>query len=110
MNGSCTAGTAPRHPSQLYEAALEGLVLFAVINILTLRFDSLRRPGLNIGVFLVCYGLFRLLLEFVREPDQQMPDFLRGYVTMGMLLCIPMIIAGAWLIRRALQTPRLATA
>jgi phosphatidylglycerol:prolipoprotein diacylglycerol transferase len=109
-NGSCAAGMAPRHPSQLYEAALEGLALFAIINILTLRFDSLRRPGLNIGVFLVCYGAFRFLLEFVREPDLHMPDFLRGYVTMGMLLSIPMIVAGAWLIRRALQSPKLAVA
>ncbi len=100
----------PRHPSQLYEAALEGLVLFAIINVLTLRFDSLRRPGLNVGVFLVSYGVFRFILEFVREPDTHMPDFLRDYITMGMLLSIPMIVIGAWLIRRALQTPRLAPA
>jgi phosphatidylglycerol:prolipoprotein diacylglycerol transferase len=99
-----------RHPSQLYEAALEGLALFAIINVLTLRFDSLRRPGLNVGVFLVCYGFFRFLLEFVREPDAHMPNFLRGYITMGMLLSIPMIIAGAWLIRRALGHARPATA
>lgn len=103
-------GEVPRHPSQLYEAALEGLALFAIINVLTLRFDSLRRPGLNVGVFLVCYGFFRFLLEFVREPDEHMPDFLKGYITMGMLLCIPMIIIGAWLIRRAMQTPKLAPA
>ncbi len=76
----------PRHPSQLYEAALEGIALFAIINIATLRFDSLRRPGMNVGLFLVCYGLFRALLEFVREPDAHMPEALRGYVTMGMLL------------------------
>jgi len=107
---NCPAGMVARHPSQLYEAALEGLLLFVVINVLTLRYDSLRRPGLNAGVFLVAYGLFRFLLEFVREPDQQMPGFLRGNITMGMLLSIPMIIAGAWLIRRALQTPKLAAA
>jgi phosphatidylglycerol---prolipoprotein diacylglyceryl transferase len=99
-----------RHPSQLYEAALEGLALFAIINIATLRFDSLRRPGLNVGLFLVCYGLFRALLETVREPDAHMPEALRGYVTMGMLLSIPMILLGAWLIRRAFQQPRLAAA
>ena len=103
-------GEVARHPSQLYEAALEGLALFAIINVLTLRFDSLRRPGLNVGVFLVCYGFFRFLLEFVREPDLHMPDYLRGYITMGMLLSIPMIIIGAWLIRRAMQTPKLAPA
>lgn len=99
----------PRHPSQLYEAALEGVALFVIINVLTLRFDSLRRPGLNVGAFLVCYGLFRFLLEFVREPDAHMPEALRGYVTMGMLLSAPMILIGAWLIRRALTGAKLAT-
>jgi len=106
----CPAGLDARHPSQLYEAALEGLALFAIINIATLRFESLRRPGLNTGLFLVFYGLFRALLETVREPDQHMPEALRGYVTMGMLLSIPMIILGAWLIRRAFQQPKLAAA
>ena len=100
----------PRHPSQLYEAALEGVALFAIINFATLRFDSLRRPGLNVGLFLVFYGLFRLLLEFVREPDSHMPEALRGYLTMGMLLSVPMILIGAWLIRRALHAPKLAAA
>jgi phosphatidylglycerol:prolipoprotein diacylglycerol transferase len=100
----------PRHPSQLYEAALEGVALFAIVNIATLRFESLRRPGLNVGLFLTCYGLFRLALEFVREPDQHMPEALRGYVTMGMLLSLPMILAGLWLIRRAYATAKTATA
>ncbi|MEZ6023809.1 MAG: prolipoprotein diacylglyceryl transferase [Hyphomonadaceae bacterium] len=90
-----------RHPSQLYEATLEGLVLFAIVNIATLKFDSLRRPGLNAGLFLVFYGLFRALLETVREPDAHMPEALRGVITMGMLLSIPMILAGAYLIHRA---------
>ncbi|HVY85491.1 MAG TPA: prolipoprotein diacylglyceryl transferase [Caulobacterales bacterium] len=108
--GMCPAGMEPRHPSQLYEATLEGLLLFTIINTLTLRFDSLRRPGLNTGVFLVCYGLFRASLEFVREPDAQMPDFLRGYVTMGMLLSTPMILLGLWLIRRAFAQPKPAPA
>lgn len=108
--GYCPAGMEPRHPSQLYEAALEGVVLFAVINFITLRYDSLRRPGLNVGVFLVCYGLFRAILETVREPDAHMPEALRGVVTMGMLLSIPMILAGAWLINRALKQPKLAAA
>jgi phosphatidylglycerol:prolipoprotein diacylglycerol transferase len=104
----CAAGHDPRHPSQLYEATLEGLVLFSIINIATLRFESLRRPGFNVGLFLVCYGIIRLSLEFVREPDAQMPEALKRYVTMGMLLSIPMIIAGAWLIRRAFTAPKLA--
>jgi phosphatidylglycerol---prolipoprotein diacylglyceryl transferase len=104
------AGLVPRHPSQLYEALLEGVLLFIIINVATLRFDSLRRPGLNTGIFLVCYGLFRALLETVREPDSHMPDALQGVVTMGMLLSIPMILIGAWLIRRAYQLPKLAAA
>jgi phosphatidylglycerol:prolipoprotein diacylglycerol transferase len=108
--GYCPAGVEPRHASQLYEAALEGLALFAIINIATLKFDSLRRPGMNVGIFLVCYGLFRALLETVREPDAHMPEALRGVVTMGMLLSIPMILAGAWLINRALKQPKLAAA
>jgi phosphatidylglycerol:prolipoprotein diacylglycerol transferase len=109
-NGSCPAGIAARHPSQLYEATLEGLVLFAILTTATLKFDSLRRPGLNAGLFLVFYGLSRAVLETVREPDLQMPDFLRGTITMGMLLSIPMILAGAWLINRALKQPKLAVA
>ncbi|WP_339333807.1 prolipoprotein diacylglyceryl transferase [uncultured Maricaulis sp.] len=92
-----------RHPSQLYEAALEGLLLFTIINVATWKFRSLERPGLNAGFFLLFYGLFRTSLEQVREPDLYMPEALRGYITMGMLLSIPMIIAGAWLIHRALK-------
>jgi len=108
--GICAAGLQPRHASQLYEAVLEGIVLFAIIAVATLRFDSLRRPGMNTGLFLVFYGIFRAILETVREPDQHMPEALRGIVTMGMLLSIPMIIAGAWLINRALKQPKLAAA
>ncbi|HRE42794.1 MAG TPA: prolipoprotein diacylglyceryl transferase [Terricaulis sp.] len=100
----------PRHPSQLYEAALEGIALFVIINLATLKFDSLRRPGLNVGLFLVFYGLFRALMETVREPDAHMPEALRGVVTMGMLLSIPMILIGAWLIQRAFKQPKLAAA
>lgn len=94
-----------RHPSQLYEAALEGLALFAIINIATWKFKSLARPGLNTGLFLLSYGIFRAALETVREPDSHMPDALQGYVTMGLLLSIPMIIGGIWLIHRALKAP-----
>ena len=108
--GYCPAGLEPRHASQLYEAFLEGVVLFVVINVATLKYDSLRRPGMNTGIFLVLYGLFRALLEIVREPDAHMPAALQGIVTMGMLLSIPMIFIGAWLIRRAYQQPKLAAA
>ncbi len=110
FNGVCPAGVEPRYPSQLFEAALEGLALFIIINVLTLKYDSLRRPGLNTGVFLVCYGIFRASLEFIREPDFHMPEALRGFITMGMLLSIPMIILGVWLIRRAMAQPKLAAA
>lgn len=101
-----TGGPTPRHPSQIYEAILEGVVLFAILFVATHRFDSLRKPGLNTGLFLIGYGVFRALVELVREPDMQMPDALRGYVTMGMLLSLPMIAIGAWLIWRAQKTPQ----
>ena len=92
----------------MYEAFLEGIVLFAVLWVLTHRFDSLRKPGLNAGVFLVGYGIIRASLELVREPDAQMPDALRGFITMGLLLSLPMIAAGAWLIWRTRAAPKAA--
>jgi phosphatidylglycerol---prolipoprotein diacylglyceryl transferase len=85
-------GPLPRHPSQLYEAGLEGLALFAVLAIL-IRAGALRRPGLIIGAFAIGYGITRLIAEFFREPDPQL-GFLWGGLTMGMLLSIPMIAAG----------------
>ncbi|MDX2237901.1 MAG: prolipoprotein diacylglyceryl transferase [Hyphomonadaceae bacterium] len=97
------AGPLPRHPSQLYEAFLEGLVLFIVLRVATHRFNALQKPGLTTGLFLVGYGLSRALVEVVREPDSHMPEALQGYVTMGMLLSLPMIAAGVWLTRRALK-------
>lgn len=93
--------TTPRHPSQLYEAFLEGLVLFALLRFATHNKLTLQRPGLTTGLFLAGYGTFRLLVEFVREPDQHMPEALRGYITMGMLLCVPMIALGLWFVQRA---------
>ncbi len=97
-----------RHPSQLYEAFLEGAVLFAILAFLVYRFKALARPGLATGVFLAGYGVFRGLVELVREPDLHMPEALQGYVTMGMLLCIPMIVLGAYLINRALKADPVA--
>lgn len=90
-----------RHPSQLYEAFLEGAVLLAILTVLVWRFRALAKPGLVTGAFLIGYGVFRAGVELVREPDRQMPEALQGYVTMGMLLCIPMILAGAYLVWRA---------
>jgi len=94
-----------RHPSQLYEAFLEGAVLLTILTVLVWRFRALARPGLITGAFLIGYGVFRGSVELVREPDRQMPEALQGYVTMGMLLCIPMILAGAWLVWRARSQP-----
>ncbi|MBI5132217.1 MAG: prolipoprotein diacylglyceryl transferase [Rhodopseudomonas palustris] len=86
------AGPLPRHPSQLYEAGLEGLALFLILALM-IRFGALKRPGLIIGAFLTFYGLARITGEFFREPDPQL-GFLWGGMTMGMLLSIPMVIAG----------------
>lgn len=95
------AYTTPRHPSQLYEAFLEGLVLFALLRFATHNKFTLQRPGLTTGLFLAGYGTFRFMVEFVREPDQHMPEALRHYITMGMLLCLPMIALGLWFVQRA---------
>ncbi|HEX8827097.1 MAG TPA: prolipoprotein diacylglyceryl transferase [Xanthobacteraceae bacterium] len=85
-------GPIPRHPSQLYEATLEGVVLFILLALLV-RFGALKRPGVVTGVFAIGYGLARITCEFFREPDVQL-GFLWGGLTMGMLLCIPLILAG----------------
>jgi phosphatidylglycerol:prolipoprotein diacylglycerol transferase len=87
------AGPAPRHPSQLYEAALEGLLLFAVLLAATRR-GGLARPGLIGGLFVAGYGLTRILGEFFREPDAHI-GYLPGGLTLGMVLSAPMIVAGA---------------
>jgi phosphatidylglycerol:prolipoprotein diacylglycerol transferase len=82
----------PRHPSQLYEAVLEGVLLFVVLA-LFVRGGALKRPGLTTGVFLVGYGVARIFCEFFRELDPQPPQLL-PWLTMGMLLSVPMIVAG----------------
>jgi phosphatidylglycerol:prolipoprotein diacylglycerol transferase len=85
-------GPLPRHPSQLYEAALEGLVLFGVLTILVRR-GMLKRPGFLIGAFAVGYALARSFCELFREPDVQI-GFLWGGLTMGVLLSVPLALAG----------------
>ena len=97
------AGPEPRHPSQLYEALLEGVVLFVVLA-LFVRFGALKRPGLILGAFALFYGLARSFSEFFREPDAQL-GFLWGGLTMGMLLSLPMILGGALIIWLVLRTP-----
>jgi phosphatidylglycerol---prolipoprotein diacylglyceryl transferase len=96
-------GPSPRHPSQLYEAALEGLVLFLVLYI-AVRLGALRRPGLTNGIFATGYGAARIICEFFREPDAQL-GFLFGGATMGMLLSLPLIAAGLALIVHAARKP-----
>lgn len=111
QNCAGVAGICARHPSQLYEAALEGLLLGALLLWLVWRRGGFRRPGLISGVFFTGYGLGRFMVEFVRQPDAQfisggnplgLAIHVEGYgLTMGQILSLPMILLGLWLIRRA---------
>lgn len=89
------------HPSQLYEAALEGALLFAIIAVAIWRFGALKRPGLVSGIFLIGYALARTFVENFREPDSFTQGVMPEWFTMGMLLSLPMVIGGAWLVWRA---------
>ena len=100
-----TGGPLPRHPSQLYEAGLEGIALFVILALL-IRSGALKRPGLILGSFILIYALARIAGEFFREPDPQL-GFLWGGLTMGMLLSVPMIVAGGILIANAMKRPPL---
>jgi phosphatidylglycerol:prolipoprotein diacylglycerol transferase len=88
-----SGGPVPRHPSQLYEAALEGLLLFALLAVLVWGWGALKRPGFVIGAFACGYATARTTAEFFREPDAQLGFLWRG-LTMGMLLSIPLFLAG----------------
>lgn len=88
------AGPDPRHPSQIYEAVTEGLLLFLIIRLLITQYRALDRPGLVSGVFLIGYGVARIFCEVFRDSDQFVIREI-GF-TMGMLLCLPMIAAGMW--------------
>jgi len=109
MYGFCPAGDLPRHPSQLYEAGLEGLLLFGLLSLGIWRFRLLAKPGYITGLFLVGYGVSRALLETVRQPDFGL-DALPFGLTMGMILSTPMMLVGAWLVWRAWKTPPAAEA
>ena len=87
------AGDFPRHPSQLYEAVLEGVVIFCVLFALSRKLPP-RPRGTFFGIFLIMYGAFRFLVEFVREPDVQLGYLWGGWLTMGQLLSVPLIIVG----------------
>ena len=97
------AGPEPRHPSQLYEAGLEGLVLFAILNLMFWKSKTARyQPGLLCGTFLTGYGAFRFFVEFFRQPDSQFNGtFFATTIHMGQLLDLPMLIGGIYLIATA---------
>jgi phosphatidylglycerol:prolipoprotein diacylglycerol transferase len=103
-DGSCVAGHVTRHPSQLYEAGLEGIVLFLMLRWATHSGGWLQRRGAVTGLFFVGYGVFRILLENVRNPDEGLQNLPFG-LTVGILLSVPMVLGGAWLIWRGLKEP-----
>ncbi|WP_051645201.1 prolipoprotein diacylglyceryl transferase [Labrenzia sp. DG1229] len=98
------AGPEPRHPSQVYEAALEGVVLFLVLRLLSHRFKLLEKPGFLAGAFAFGYGVGRSIAELYRVPDAHI-GYLSGFLTMGILLSLPMILGGIalmiWAARRS---------
>ncbi len=94
------AGDVPRHPSQLYQAGMEGVLLFTIMIVLSQNESIRRKPGTLTGVFCAGYGMFRIIGEFFREPDAQL-GFLAFGATMGQLLSIPMVLFGLWCIWRA---------
>ena len=100
-----TAGDMTRHPSQLYEAFLEGIVLFCILQVLS-RKKPLLPQGTFMGVFVMGYGIVRFLIEFVRVPDAQLGYLLGGVITMGQLLSLPLVIVGLALVIFALRRNR----
>lgn len=101
------AGDLPRHPSQLYQAGMEGLFLFLILWF----FSRKPRPSMAVsGLFLICYGIFRIVAEFFRQPDAHIGYLAFGWLTEGQILSLPMVIAGAMLMlfayKRQLQTTR----
>jgi phosphatidylglycerol:prolipoprotein diacylglycerol transferase len=116
MIGGMTVLGPPRHPSQLYEAFLEGIVLFTILAWMFWRTEARYQPGKLVGTFGFFYGLFRFLVEFVREPDPQLNAFTHATgLHMGQWLSLPLIIGGAWLMwtakgRRVRVDPTLGSA
>ncbi|WP_026480995.1 prolipoprotein diacylglyceryl transferase [Ahrensia sp. 13_GOM-1096m] len=103
-----TGGPQPRHPSQLYEAALEGALLLAVLFIAVYGFKALHRPRLATGIFVGGYGIARTIVEFFREPDAHLGYLFGDWFTMGMLLSMPMVLIGLALILSARKVEYLA--
>jgi phosphatidylglycerol:prolipoprotein diacylglycerol transferase len=96
-----TGGPFARHPSQLYEAALEGIVLLVVLAWFVYRRGALKIPGLVTGIFVCGYAASRIFVEFFREPDAQIGYLAGDWLTMGMVLSLPMLLVGIWAIARA---------
>jgi len=96
----------PRHPTQLYEALLEGLLLFVLINFIARSTRALKRPGLIAGIFGIGYAVSRIFVEFFRLPDIQVGYLYGGWLTMGMVLSVPILIAGVGLVIYALRPSR----
>jgi phosphatidylglycerol---prolipoprotein diacylglyceryl transferase len=95
--------TFARHPSQLYEALLEGFVLFMAVRLATHHFGALKHPGRAAGIFALGYGAFRVFIEFFREPDSFI-GYIAGYLTMGMVYSAPLVAVGIWLLLRSRHT------
>ena len=102
--GQCYAGEVARHPSQLYEAAFEGLILFLILRWATHHAKLGNRRGVIAGIFILFYGVFRIAIETVRQPDAGLENLPLG-LTMGMYLSIPMVLGGAYLIWRGMREP-----
>lgn len=102
------ANFVPRHPSQLYEAFLEGIVIFLVIWYLTRKKNILTKPGIAAGTFFLLYGLFRIFVEFFRNPDLGIDQINDDYFTWGIIYSIPMVVIGLLIIRWAAKRPPVA--
>lgn len=99
------AGAVPRHPSQLYEALLEGIIIFIVLYALSRKVPP-RPRGTFLGVFLIMYGVFRFAIEFVRQPDVQLGYLWGGWLTMGQVLSVPLVLLGAGVLVYALRAKK----
>lgn len=100
-------GPEPRHPSQLYEAGAEGILLFVILNAVWWFIPRYRnRTGYMTGLFFILYGMFRFGLEYFREPDAHL-GFVLSHFSMGQLLCVPMVLFGVWLIMKSSPKARL---
>ncbi len=99
------AGMMPRHPSQLYEALLEGVLLFILLFALS-RKRPPRPQGTFLGIFLIVYGCCRFLVEFVRQPDAQIGYLWGGWLTMGQVLSVPLVVVGVGVLIYAVRAKK----